>query len=377
MPTVMARCVHGLEWVCADEIAARLPSARAMSLARREVVFELPSVDSGLLDVRTADDVFLVVGRLDGVGTTRDALPGLARSLAGLPFDGVAAELAGVRPVPRSPRLDVVASVEGRRTYSRFEVEHATGPALASRLRASYLPRGADGRAPGEPDLSARVFLRGTGATAALRLGARPLHRRPYKMDTGAGTLHPPVAAALARLADPADGAVVLDPFCGDGTIAIETVAARPGVRVLGSDLDAARLGNAARNADRAGAPIGLVRADAARLPVRSRAAGTVVTNPPWNLAVDAAGGLAGSIHPFWVRLPEVLAPAGRACLVADESLDAPAAIAGLGLPVALRARIRLAGRVSDVVLTGELAPGLARWRRAALDAGVVTEDGF
>jgi 23S rRNA G2445 N2-methylase RlmL len=373
--TIIARCVHGLEWVCADEIATRLPSAAAVRLARREVVFDV-SVESGLPDLRTVDDVFVRVGGLDEVATTRDGLRSVGRRVAALPFDAV--------DRPSAPRVDVVASVEGRRTYSRFEVEQAVGPAVAARLGGSYLGRAADGRAPGDPDLSVRLFLRGTAMTVAVRLGPRPRHRRPYKQDTGAGTLHPPVAAALARLVRPADGAVLLDPFCGDGTIPIESALAYPGARAVGSDLDAHRLGNASANAARAGVHPAFVRADAGRLPVRPGSVGAVVTNPPWNLAVAAAGRLDASLDPFWVRLSGPLAVDGRVCVIADESLDAPGTAHRLGWPVGLATRIRLAGRVSDVVLCGPpgrgappLDSGLARWRYRAIADGIVTATGF
>jgi 23S rRNA G2445 N2-methylase RlmL len=375
--TVIVRCVHGLEWVCADEVAARVPSAASIRLARREVVFDLPSVDSGLRDLRTVDDVFVEVGRVEGVGTTRDALGSMARHVADLPYEALVRDPLDL---PAAPRVDVVASVEGRRTYSRFHVENAVGPLVASRLRGSYLARTGDGRVPGEADLSVRLFLRGPTAIAAVRLGRRPLHRRPYKQDTGPGTLHPPVAAALARLADPPAGGVLLDPFCGDGTIAIEARLAHRGVRVVGSDIDAARLDHAAANADRAGVRPPLVRADATHPPWRPGSVDALVTNPPWNLAVDAAG----SLEDFWVRLPGPLAPDGRVCVIADEGLDAPATLRRLGYPLTLATRIRLAGRVSVMVLAGApraaapaLDAGLARWRERAIAADVITDTGF
>jgi 23S rRNA G2445 N2-methylase RlmL len=388
--TIIARCVHGLEWVCADEIASRLPFTTSIRLSRREVVFEAPSVgsagtvdsvDAGPLDLRTVDDAFIEVGRVDGAGATRDSLPPLARRVADLPYSVLARDPLDL---PANPRVDVVVSVEGRRTYSRFDVEHAVGPLVASRLGGSYLARTGDGKPAGDPDLTLRLFLRGQTAIAAVRLGRRPLHRRPYKQDTGPGTLHPPVAAALVRLVGPPAGAVLLDPFCGDGTIAIEARLAHRTARVVGSDIDAGRLGNAAANADRAAVRPAFVRADAGRLPVRPGGVGAVVTNPPWNLAVDAGGRLDASLEEFWVRLREPMAADGRVCVIADEGLDAPGTARRLGWPVGLATRIRLAGRVSDIVLCGvpggvapRLAPGLASWRERAIADGVVTDTGF
>ncbi len=73
----------------------------------------------------------------------------------------------------------------------------------------------------------------------ALRAGPRPLHRRGWKVRTGPGSLHPPVAAALARLARRPGGGVIADPFCGDGTIPVEVALADPAAHVLAADLDA------------------------------------------------------------------------------------------------------------------------------------------
>jgi tRNA (guanine6-N2)-methyltransferase len=109
-----------------------------------------------------------------------------------------------------------------------------------------------------------------------------------------------------------------------------------------------------------------------------------VVTNPPWNLAVDAGGRLGASLEEFWVRLRESLAVDARVCVITDEGLDAPGTARRLDWPVGLATRIRLAGRVSHVVLCGvpggeapRLAPGLATWRERAIADGIVTDTGF
>jgi tRNA (guanine6-N2)-methyltransferase len=176
----------------------------------------------------------------------------------------------------------------------------------------------------------------------------------------------------------------VVDPFCGDGTIAIETASAYPAARVTASDLDPARVANATANARRAGVGVALSVADAFVVGCPPHSVSAVVTNPPWNLAVDAGGRLAGSLDRFWQQVPQMLARDGRLCLVADAEMDVPGALRGLGYAVGLATRVRLAGRVSDLVLAGvprTLAPAvpaaLAHWRDRAVAAGVVTEDGF
>lgn len=351
---LVARCVHGLEWVCAAEVDAL--GAAGIRLGRREVAFDLAAA-APALGLRTADDVFLAVGRATG-GSADE----VAASVRALPWEE---RIADAGPVPPAPVLDVVAAVEGHR-FSRFAVEHAVGPWLAGRLGGTYLRRTAAGREPGEPDVTVRVAVRDGAVDASLRLARRPLHRRGWKRDTGPGTLHPPVAAALARLAAPAPGEAVLDPFCGDGTVAIETALAYPAARVTGHDLDAARLEHAARNAERAGVAVTWARADAGRL---DETADVVITNPPWNLAVDAVGALRAGLDRFWSRLARTGA---RVVAVADASLAAPEALRGNGFDVGLAVRVRLTGRVSDVLLAGaSLDEPLQRWRERAARADV------
>ncbi|MGF1646168.1 MAG: methyltransferase [Kineosporiaceae bacterium] len=393
MTRYLARCIHGLEWVCADEIHDALDGiggAGGIAMRRREVTFEA----AGMAGVRTADDVFVDVGRAHfgpsrirhgaGVGAAgRPTADFVARAVATLPWPEGVAAVAATRPLPRAPLLDVVAVVEGVRGLSRFDVEHAVGPVLERIVGGRHLVRTPQGREPGDPALTLRVAVDSSTVSGGVRLGARPAHRRPWKLDTGPGTLHPPMAAALVRLAAPRRGERVIDPFCGDGTIVVEAALAAPGAVVHGSDLDAGRVEGARRNTVRARMDVGLGVADAGR----SRPGppyDVVITNPPWNLAVGSRGALTSGLDPFWRALPRLLAPTGRLVVVADASLDVHAVLSRVGLADALTVRTRLAGRIADVVMAGQvgapeapLAAGLARWRRRALIEGVVTPTGF
>lgn len=385
-PVILARSVRGLEWVVADEVSERLPAATGIAMSGRAVTFQLPELDPGAASLRCADDVFLQVGAVAEVGRGKAALPAAARRIAGLDWASAVAQLARVRDLPPGPAFDVVASLSGRPGYSRFALENAIGGALAPLLGGTHLARTSDGRQAGEPDLTVRLFTAGPAALAALRLAGRPLHRRGYKQATGPGTLHPPLAAALARLAAPAGPgpAVVADPFCGDGTIAIETALSYPQARVIAGDIDAARLANAAGNAARAGIRARFCLLDAGQLPWAAGSVDAVITNPPWGVTVGPRGLLHHSLEAFWRQLPGLLTPAGRVSLVTDAELGAPARLRGLGYQLALAAQVRLAGRISHLLLAGppgrpgpRLPEGLARWRRLALAEGLVTEDGF
>ncbi|WP_344967429.1 methyltransferase [Streptosporangium fragile] len=372
--------MRGLEWVAADEIATVLSPSR-IRMRPREIRFDLPEPHPALLTLRTVDDVFVEVGRLDGVGHTKDVPPVLAERVIGLGWAGAVDGLRRLRALPARPLFDVVVSLEGRRNFNRFTLEDAVGEVLAPRLRGRFVSRTQDGSRAAETDVTVRLLVQGQGATVAVRLADRPLHRRAYKQSAGRGSLHPPLAAALVRMSVTGDGPVVVaDPFCGDGTIPIETLLAHPEARVVASDLDPARLANARANARWAKAEFGLVRADAGRPPWGRGRVDVVISNPPWNVTVEAGGSLAGSLERFWSTLRE--SAGSRVCLVADAALDAPGRLRAAGLTLFPHVqRVRVAGRISDIVLAApgavapELPPGLAGWLDRALGTGVVGAD--
>lgn len=427
-----ARCVRGLEWLVAAEVAGAADGgadggAREITFAQRQVSFTTRRLDARWLGLRTADDVLLDLGTLHGIDHTRAAPAELSRQLNRIDF---AAGLDVVRRVrsaagaqgartqgtdaqhPEKPQVggaqcgqasrpvfDVVASLLGRRNYNRFAVEDAAGAVVAKALGARYVSRDpasatghgrvGDTARSAPPDFTVRLSLSGDAVDVALRLSPRPLHRRPWKLDTGPGTLHPPLAAALALIGAGGNRVgAAFDPFCGDGTLAIETALAASDATILAGDLDAERLRNAGANAARAGVlpRVRFVRADAGRAAWADGGFDLLVTNPPWNRAVGAAGTLADTdtLDPFWRSVPAALTPHGRICTVAETDLDVPSALRRAGYMVTLAQAIRLAGRVSHVILAApphaadaRLPAALEDWRERAIKAGIVSDGGF
>lgn len=244
---VLARTLRGIEWIARDEVRSRLGIDR-VELGHRELRFSLPELVPELLELGTVDDVFEILAQVDGVTRRRESL---AR-LASLDLGGASS-------------FDVTASFLGKRNYSRFELEDA----LAASMAGKRVPRGGA--------ISLRVHVVGEVATIAARIARTPLHRRAYRVATVPGSVHPPLARALALLA----GRSFVDPFCGAGTIPIEGALA--GLETRGSDIDPRAIEAARRNA--AGFDVPFTVADAAELGL----VGCVVTNPPWGKAVQAA----------------------------------------------------------------------------------------
>lgn len=369
---LIARTVRGIEYVAADELSALSPAD--LSMAPRQLTFSLPSADPRLLELRTVDDLFLTVGTVTGIDHRKDVLPRLSSAAAGLDWPGTVTVL-GSDP----GRFDVVASLLGRRNYTRYDVEDAVGAALPG-LGEYVSRRDRSGSLP-PVDLTVRVFVEEPLVTLAVRYAAAPLHRRTYKQDASRGTLHPPMAAALARLVALSAGETALDPFCGDGTIPIELAASCPDATVHGSDLDPARIRNAEANARRAGAPVSFAVADAGALEGRLDA---LVTNPPWNLAVDAAGLLTDGLDPFWSATARALTPTARLAVLMDADLEPARVVRSHGYRLVLAQGVRLAGRLSQLVIcTPADGPGwhlperLAKARLEAQRLGLITDTGF
>jgi len=250
--------------------------------------------------------------------------------------------------IPSAVRsLRVTASFLGRRNYSRYEIEQIAGEALATRLGLHYA-------ASRERDCGDAVWCRIHLWRERGRLGIRtepsPLHRRAWRRETMAGALHPPVAAAMARLADLHPGQLVVDPFAGSGTLLIEAGLQSKGVRLVGCDISDAALARAREHARRAQISIELLKADARTASLAP--ADRVISNPPWGRSVDLAG---AELSPRGLVTPLLrhLKPSGRSVLLADQQLDLPDALNQAGHPPLLVHPLRVSGRLAHLIVVG------------------------
>ena len=215
MREFFATCGLGLEQVLADELRG-LGAARVRPLQNGVAFFG--SLEDGLracLWLRTASRVLLIVDRV----AARDA-DELYASIRAIPWEQHIA-LSGTFA------LDVKGSNDALRN-TQFVAMRAKD-AIVDRLRDTAGDRPNVRRE--RPDVLVNLRLRKDKATVAIDLSGEPLHRRGYRVPSGAITapLRETLAAAmvlsatsLCRADQVGQADFVFDPFCGSGTIAIE-----------------------------------------------------------------------------------------------------------------------------------------------------------
>lgn len=162
------------------------------------------------LRLRTASRVLLplVSGRVPDY----ESIYRLAR---GLPW---------LRLAPPALTIAVSAVVRDRRITDSRLAALKVKDAIVDAQRRGGARSSVDRRAP---DLPVTLFVRDGNATISLDSSGAPLHERGYRTEGGEAPLRETVAAAMLRYASPPrETPLLLDPFCGSGTIAIEAALA-------------------------------------------------------------------------------------------------------------------------------------------------------
>ncbi|HNP88310.1 MAG TPA: methyltransferase [Kouleothrix sp.] len=339
-----ARVSAGLEQVAWDDIAQRT-GARLLGMGHRRLDFAYVGPPAVLLTLRSVDDVYALVARLNGLDHTRASLPRLSKKIAALDFGSALAAVEAARALPEYPKYRVTASHLGRRNYSRYDVEGAIEQALTPLLPWRFVLNDAD---EPEPELDLRVLLEDDWALLGLRLGTTPLHRRADRLAERPGALKPPVAYCMALLAGCAPGQTLLDPTCGAGTILAEALALLPGGVLIGGDIDAEGLLLAQENLAACDAPVQmaapgaiinphaesagvvLYQGDARAVPLPAASVDALVCNPPWGRQVAPSAELSALYGALLGEAARVLVPGGRAVLLTDQHAALAAALAEL-----------------------------------------------
>ncbi len=276
-----ATTMPGLRRVLAREISglaggAEVERGREFD-GRNDVVRFTAQGDSGILGLRTSEDVFVEVSSARKRGPLRSVVPkllderGLERALSSY---GVQ-----VRPLRTRMTFRVVARVLEEREFLRG--------ALRDELTASLGRRRPRWRVADPAAIELWALETSPGLLRlGIRLSTGSMRHRDGRAVERPGALRPTVAAAMVLLAggQPGGGAL-LDPCCGSGTILAE--AAWMGWAPVGADLDPEAVRVAS---DNLGGTARLLVADARHLPLRAASVGAIVSNLPFGKRYELQG---------------------------------------------------------------------------------------
>lgn len=351
LPPLYVHVHPGLEPVAADEITRDLGGS-VKKILRGQVVFRLDAIDAKVLRLRTVEDIYLLAWGSDSLTYRATDLKLIQQWTAKVKWDRFFKLHQPVRPLKGKPTFHLVCQMTGEHGYRRVDALDAMADGLRGKIPASWKP--ADENAWFE------IWLNISGKTAVcgVRLSDRTMRHRTWKEEHIAASLRPSVAAAMVRLAGAAPGMVVLDDFCGAGTILAEQLElARQrkagDVTLLGCDLDPHAVYSAGENLRHLGTA-NLMRADATKLPLASESIDRIITNPPFGKQLSTPEEILPLYKAAAWEWNRVLKPGGRAVLLVAE-VDA--------LHEALRPYLWQPQRQLKVRILGQLAV-LSVWQK-------------
>ncbi len=299
----IAHTQPGFEGIAAEEIAGRIRGAR--EIARRVIpdragmtIFFAPAAGK-LGAIRTAEDLFGLCGYRAGLGASSAALDKIRAAAREAPLvEAALAARVKLSPGTRAGRrlkFRVIARMAGEHEYRRVDFQRA--------VERGILERGDHTWRLEEEDADAEFWASMIDAEFFLtvRLSDDRMRHRDYKAAHRPASLRASSAAALAWLSQPREDDVVLDPFCGAGTILIERAHLGRYAMLLGSDRDQAALAAARINVGARFKPIQLENWDAGAIPLGDASVSKIVTNLPWGLRYGSHGENR-KLYPQWIR---------------------------------------------------------------------------
>lgn len=215
----------GLKHITENELAERLRRPEIIETSEKFVIFS--AQDESLKEfasLRTADDVHVVCNRFRDVSQLDEDF--VLQSLSLDRLESAIHEVQRLRKVGRTFSV----------TVSKFKNDLIDTESLQSKIASlvvkwtsrEYTPRD-------HTNLDVRVHVESSSFFYSCRLPRFSLYNRSYRTCEMEGSLRPPIAASLCRLADSRKGARIVDNFCGTGTILCEAISV--GLEPYGGDI--------------------------------------------------------------------------------------------------------------------------------------------
>lgn len=321
IPIYLAQTQPGFETIAAAEIAqiegTAIRGTRSISDKNGAVIFAYDGPVEDLLELRTVEDIFVLVLAQDPPGHTYAGLRDLRESVEAVPLDQALQIARSVKPSrggQGKTRFRVVARQVGRTNYRRVDAQQAVEKAIVARTdrRWQWAEDGA---------LEFWLTMLPDEVLLALRVtDSQMRHRDSEKREHVPASLRPAAAAALVWLSQPADNDVFLDPMCGAGTLLIERAHAGRYAQLLGGDADPAAVEAALKNIGSRYKPIQIEEWDATNLPIDAASITAAAVNLPFGKQIGSSEENR-TLYPAFLReMTRVLRPGARLVLLSADA---------------------------------------------------------
>jgi 23S rRNA G2445 N2-methylase RlmL len=174
------------------------------------------------------------------------------------------------------------------------------------------------------------IYPEKVGQSVELRPRVLPDPRFTYRVGDVPASTHPPLAAAMAQMANLQADEIIWDPFCGSGLELIECARLSSLASILATDLDAHAIEIARKNFESAGVAsdqVVLHRGDfrnyAKVASVAPDSISLIIANPPLGRRIRTED-LKGLITEFYQIAAKTLRPGGRLVFINPLKLDSP-----------------------------------------------------
>lgn len=208
---LVAFATHGLEDIAQEELIDQ--GAFNVTTEKKRIQFSFSSDRlSELSNLRTIDDVALVIDQSVLAEDEDISLDLIFKKLDGIDFDELIKRLESVREI----RNNVSVTVSLHKTeLNRDEVVKAVGERIEQSTDLKFTPRQRD-------NIDVRITIDSKNIIISVRLFELPLHRRSYIKENYMGSLKATIAAGLVKMSVNDNTRKIVDLFCGSGTILTE-----------------------------------------------------------------------------------------------------------------------------------------------------------
>ena len=310
----------GIESIAQDEMVTKWPSIRLSNTLRARnnslLLFEFDGGVSNLLNIRTAEDLFVLLGKVELSGGKQD-LESLKLVIQKAPnFELALAIHRQIRKQKRRRQTTFRVVAQATRElleYRRIDAQKAVERGMSERYHRKWKVVDDDA------DLEIWLHLINDSAIMGLRISDKTMRHRTYKVEHIPASLRPTIAFALVWASRIEDDDIFLDPMCGAATIIIERAQAERYKQLLGGDISSEAIRVAKENIGKKYKPIEIRIWDARQLPLSEESVTKVVSNLPFGRQIGSHTENKILYQQFFREVHRVLKTGGRAVFLSSE----------------------------------------------------------